>query len=233
MGQALVTNRRSRTLSRSTKIVYMTILRNGGPLAHNYLSQLLLGPDIRTTKRAVERFEYPLKIGFADAFFRNIKDMLCRYGLKGCPLLVSEDGTALQIRVDIDYDAGAQQIFVFGLCGGSYMVTSVQQFKDLVRKRGLATIIYVYTIVPLVGGAPHIPLCAFLHDDSNHSFTTDTVLTCWRYIWQVSLPYTDRASWVGHLHNCQYHAISRPGANSLLSLHTLILCPVFTPCSGV
>ena len=74
---------------------------------------------------------------------------------------------------------------MYGLCGSSYTVHSDDEFSALVESRGLATTLYQYTLVPLVPGAPHIPLCAWCNDNSLASFTTDHVIRCWRYIWQV------------------------------------------------
>lgn len=77
------------------------------------------------------------------------------------------------------------QAYIFGLCGPSYTVTSVEDFAHLVQKTGVATTLYQYTLVPLVPGAPHIPLCAWCHDGSLESVTTELITTCWRYLWQV------------------------------------------------
>lgn len=76
-------------------------------------------------------------------------------------------------------------MYIFGLCGSSYKITSFDEFAKLVAQRRLATTLYMYTLVPLVPGAPHIPLCAWCHDGSAESFTTAEVMHCWRYVWQV------------------------------------------------
>ena len=77
------------------------------------------------------------------------------------------------------------QVYVFGLCGSTYTVKSTAEFAALIKLRGLATTLYQYTLVPLVHGAPHIPLCAWCHDGSLASFTSDQVQESWRYMWQV------------------------------------------------
>lgn len=71
------------------------------------------------------------------------------------------------------------------MCGSSYVVKSEAEFAHLVKTRPHATTLYYYTLVPLVAGAPHIPLCAWCHDGSSESFTSELVIECWRFLWQV------------------------------------------------
>lgn len=132
ISNALAGGRRQRRLSDTSKRLYLFMLQNGGALAHDYVSQLFLGPDLRTTRRIREKFDYPFMIGLDGRFFDIMVDMLGKYSLLNAPLLLSEDGTALQIRMDIDVDIKKQAIFVYGLCGTSYTISTVGELRELV-----------------------------------------------------------------------------------------------------
>lgn len=64
-------------------------------------------------------------------------------------------------------------------------VHCTQDLVDAHARRGIATTLYVYTLVPLVEGAPHFPLYALAHDNSNRTFSVQRVLAEWQRIWKV------------------------------------------------
>ena len=107
---ALLQDRKHRIQSLGTRLLYTNILHYGGPIAHEFLSRLLLGPDLRTTRRHRALFEFEFKIGFDSTCFDNAKRLLDAYGLTSCPLLLVEDGTALQMRIDLDFDAAKREV---------------------------------------------------------------------------------------------------------------------------
>ena len=199
IGQALVKGRRARRLSPETRLLYFTLLHNGGPKVHNYVSELLLGPSIRWTKRLRAKFDYPIVQGFVSQFFDVIAQTLDAYKLKHLPFIVAEDGTAVQMRIDVDYDAAKQEVYVFGVCGGSYIVTTPSELVDLVKRYGIATTLYVYTVIPVIRGGPHLPLFAFCHDGSSHTFTPQTIVHTWLYMYQECQ--RRNLKMIGHTHD--------------------------------
>ena len=110
VGVALLHERQHRVQSLGTRLLYTNILHHGGALAHQFLSKVLLGPDVTTTRRQRLQLEYDFKIGFHSAGFALAKSILDAYGLTGCPLLLVEDGTALQIRIDLDFNATKREV---------------------------------------------------------------------------------------------------------------------------
>lgn len=124
-------------------------------------------------------------MGTASAFIDVVEEVLTLFGIREAPFIIAEDGTALQMRVDIDFNVNKKEIYVFGLCGGSYTISSPGELRQLIATVGMATTLYVYTVVPIIHGAPHLPLFAFCHDSSANSFTWETVIRVWRFMYQV------------------------------------------------
>jgi hypothetical protein len=181
--EAMTKSRQLRQLSETSKQFYVTLYQHGGSALHDWVSSLFLGPARSTTTAEKARAPYPFGLGLLDTHFANVKTMLDKWKLSDAPCIVSEDGTAIQMRLDIvERDS---KILVFGLSGGSFEVKSLADLKIAATKRSLASTLYVYTLVPLVRGAPHIPIFAFCHDNSNDTFSTDLVMAIWKYIWQV------------------------------------------------
>jgi len=141
-----------RRLTTVTKSFYMTMLQHCGSMVHDWISDFLvrsvnvdalnagsqiqkndipvcscsqLGPDIRTSQRfRAATLNYPLVLGFNDDFFLIVKTILERWGLADCPFILSEDGTALQLRVSMLSNDTAQEVYLFGFNGTSYTVSA-------------------------------------------------------------------------------------------------------------
>ena len=81
------------------------------------------------------------------------------------------------------------ETLIFGLNGPIVVVKTGEEFKKLVENKeaSYATLLYVYTLVPVVQGAPYLPLFAFSHDGSKDTFTPALIRTIWRWIIQASL----------------------------------------------
>ena len=90
---------------------------------------------------------------------------------------------AAQVRLDVAEIAG--DVIVFGLNGGSVTVTSVEEFKQQHKSRRLATILYLYTLVVLIKGAPHFPMLGWTHDATKATFSCERVLAFWQRFWEV------------------------------------------------
>ena len=121
--------------------------------------------------------------GLTDGHFNTVASLLRAWGLLEAPCLVSEDGTALQMRIDVLLRKN--KILVFGLSGCSFEMMTLDDLKAAATKRRLASTLYAYTLVPLVRGAPHFPLFAWCHDNSAATFGTKIAMDIWQYIWQV------------------------------------------------
>ena len=129
-------------------------------------------------------FAYPYCVGLTEAHIESVVCMLELWKLKGAPCMISEDGTALQMRIDITYRHN--KILVFGLSGGSFEVTTMAEFlRSVGGVRSLASSLYAYTLIPLVHGAPHIPFFAWCHDSKNSTFSARIAIEVWQYLWQV------------------------------------------------
>lgn len=153
----------------------------------DYVSKVFKGPSPSTIRSFNASVPYPYLLGLHPAFFDNAASLIKAWGLIDAPFMLSEDGSALQMRIDIT--VRDSKIHVFGLCGGSFQVTTLAEFKEAVRKRPLASTLYAYTLVPLVEGAPHFPLFAIAHDNSSGTFGVELAWKIWQYCWQVSYDY--------------------------------------------
>jgi hypothetical protein len=144
---------------------------------------------VRTTQRFRAELPYPCVMGMDSTFIDIAYDVLKQWGLDKVPIIISEDGTASQVRVDVAENWEKRTCLVFGLCGGCYEVSTFQEFQRLVTCVEWGTTVYVFTLVPLIEGAPHFPLFAYCHNSSKSSFTASSVLKNWQYLWQVSTPH--------------------------------------------
>lgn len=156
-------------------------------MLHQFVSSVLEGPHVRTTIRMKNSFDYPNMLGISKNFFEVVKHLLAAWGLEDAPVMVSEDGTALSIHGDAILDYSEKAVVVFGFCGTSVKITSFKDLKVMADRRRLASILYVYTVIPMVANAPHFPLFAILHDNTNETFSQDLVLSIWQFLWKVSL----------------------------------------------
>ena len=166
--------------SENEKVFYCMLMQYGGPLVHKFVSKNLMGPDERTTRRhraKQKRFTY----GFAEEHVQFANEVLESYGLQGAPYIICEDATALSKHLDVHIEGG--NVMLYGLNLGPHMLTSCRDIGPLMLKHGLATSLYVWVLVPLVDGAPHIPLFMEVNDNR---WTADLVWKKWRTIWRLT-----------------------------------------------
>ena len=85
MATALVKGSRKRHLGTSTKAFYVSLLNYGGPLVHNLVANLLLGPSLRTSQRTRAKFHH-YSLGIEAASFANAANILRLFSLSelGC-----------------------------------------------------------------------------------------------------------------------------------------------------
>jgi hypothetical protein len=97
-------------------------------------------------KRTLQKFKgatnYPIeKLKFDPCFFDILYSSLKEWGLLDAPLSVSEDGTALQKRADLlDCNEG---VFIFGMCGDSVQVTTIDDVVHILQDKTPASTLYV------------------------------------------------------------------------------------------
>ncbi|GAX86165.1 hypothetical protein CEUSTIGMA_g13578.t1 [Chlamydomonas eustigma] len=178
--KAMVFGRRSRQMSTPTKEFYSIIMQNCGQMLHDFVSEMFCGPSSSSTRAFKAAVDYPFMLGLHQDYFKMAATIIKVWKLSDAPFLLSEDGSALQMRIDIAAVKGRPH--VFGLCGNSFVVDTVQQFRDAARDLPVATTLYAYTLVPLIEGAPCIPLFAFGHDNSSSTFSTGLAKEIWKYI---------------------------------------------------
>eukprot|EP00887_Chlorella_sp_A99_P002067 scaffold21.g2067.t1 len=127
------------------QVFYQTLLNLGGPAIHKFVAENLCGPHLRTTQRDRSRgYGFELGLGALDASMARLKELLTRYGWAGVPMVVGEDGTALQAGLQLEHAPSSAGKF------------------------------------PIYG------LCAFTHDNSNATFSTDTVCAVWKRLWRAA-----------------------------------------------
>ncbi|GAX86187.1 hypothetical protein CEUSTIGMA_g13600.t1 [Chlamydomonas eustigma] len=180
--KAITGGRQTRHLSPVTLEFFVAVLQHSGQQMHDFVSKTFLGPAISTTRHIKAVTDYPCVLGLHPQFFTVAAKLINDWGLSDAPFVLSEDGSALQMRVDICSTGG--DAHVFGFSGGSTIVRSVEEFKALARERTIASTLYSYTLVPLVDGAPSFPLFSFAHDNSSSTFSTQLAWDLWKYIWQ-------------------------------------------------
>lgn len=93
---SLLHGRRHRKLSEASKLLYMSLLRHGGHLAHTAASNLLLGPcDSTVRAHAAQAGAFvPHALGLTRASLEAAVSVLKEYNLQETPCIISEDGEA-------------------------------------------------------------------------------------------------------------------------------------------
>jgi len=194
---ALVEGRRKRKLSDNEKSFYATVLSYGGERVHNLVSQAFLGPHVSVSKKVRSAY-YAYEYGRVVAQIVHARVRLEQYGLmkkeggengtwKSCPCLIGEDGSALVKRIDVVKEKanGVERVMAYGANGGPFEVESVEQMADKVREKQLATTLYAWVLIPIVEGAPHIPLMVECHNNAKEYITKDKVAENWEWLWRV------------------------------------------------
>ena len=109
------------------------------------------------------------------------------WNLLSCPMILAEDATAQQCRADV---MGVhKKTLTFGMNGPTITVHTAEEYQKLKadENASYATLLYVYTLVPLVKGAPYLPLFAFSHDGSSRTFTSALIKVIWQWTVQASV----------------------------------------------
>ena len=127
--------RRGRTLSDSEKQFYMMLLNNTSPWAHKFVSGVMLGPDLRTSKDFRSRYG-GIELGFEEDSIRQLRKTLTKYNLEKTPGKVSEDASGAIRRLDwetiqnSDIALPASGLKVVGFTGPAVIVQSVEELRE-------------------------------------------------------------------------------------------------------
>ena len=180
--------RRGRTLSDSEKQFYMMLLNNTSPWAHKFVSGVMLGPDLRTSKEFRSRYG-GIELGFEEDNVRQLRDTLTKYNLEDTPGKVSEDASGAIRRLDwetiqnSDIALPKTGLKVVGFTGPPVIVQSVEELREIFKNRStqIANYVYVWVWVPQAPNAPFFP---FLVEATDNKFDAGYVWTVWQLLWK-------------------------------------------------
>ena len=154
------------------------ILCYAGHRATAFITKVLPGADVETVTRwrqQAPKFQMGTSAGTIEQNFVNcVLPAMKELGLESVSWLLAEDGTSTDKRIDIQVEVveGVARAIAYGLNGGPFPAESVEALASAVQERGLATTLYVIMLVPLVHGAPALPIVVDAHDNR---FTRDDV----------------------------------------------------------
>ena len=156
-------------------------------MLHKFVSLNLLGASVSTTKRQL-RGQPLLHFNTISKNVHVAAAVLDKYKLIGCgvPYVIGEDGTALLKHLDPVMENSAHEdedvLVVYGMNGGAVVVTSVADLQSRFSTQGFASTLYVWELIPLIHGAPHIPIR--VATNANQFSATDVVQS-WKELWRV------------------------------------------------
>ena len=148
---------------------YGIILAYAGFRTLDFVCGALNGPApvtvVRARQNAPKMMMGTSRAAIAHNWDELVWPTLCLYGLEDCALLFGEDGTSTQRRIDIVNQQidGNEVLMAYGLAGGPLEVASVRQLADALITQGFASTLYVCSIIPVVAGAPSLPLVIDAH----------------------------------------------------------------------
>ena len=179
---------RGRKLNTTEQHFYGMLLNSGNPWVQEFVAKNLFGPSLRWTQQ--HRCGLPtIPIGeVSDANVVLLTNMLTQLGLRDVPGLVSEDGSTSSRHVDwgdllgaTEAEVWANGVTLYGFSGNPVVVHSLEELQALfdARKHVIANYVYVYTWVPVLPHAPHVPFCIVATDNCfNGKWVWDTWRPC-------------------------------------------------------
>ena len=150
-----------RPIGNKMKAFLGILLCVGGKRSVGFVTRALGNPVTEDTVAGRRQQAPKLMMGTSDQIIGNNLDnvvlpLLERFGLLDCMMELCEDGTSNQLRLDIVVEDSTKA--AYGINGGPFEVESLGQLAQALRERGLASTLYVLSIVPQVAGAPAIPV---------------------------------------------------------------------------
>jgi hypothetical protein len=175
---------RQARFSQEMKHFYSTLLLHGGPQIHDFVSELLHGPSLSTTRSYLQWGKTGKLYEYGPDRFKLGATILNEMGLQDAPCLLVEDGTALITHFDVvQYK---DRVVLFGASKGPLQFASANQAREFITKGEplrAATMFYLYLLVPLVDGAPAIPVAVLLQDGTKGTYTAESVISYWQQAW--------------------------------------------------
>jgi hypothetical protein len=179
--QGLALDGHKRTFSHELKHFYSNLLLHGGPQIHEYVADVLEGPSLSTTRRYIRTLKEGELYAWGPERFQLGGKILREMGLGDAPCLLIEDGTATVAHFDVvPYK---DKVVLFGASCGPLEFRTVDAVRDFLSTKEVpkvATMFYLYVLVPLVDGAPSIPVAVLLQDGTKGTYNTHTVVSHWR-----------------------------------------------------
>jgi hypothetical protein len=197
---ALIRGRRHRQVSEEIKLFFSRILLHGGPQIHDQVSAAVLGPHLSTTRRRIRKFKKGKIYEWSPDRFEEVETILMGLNLKHAPCMLTEDGTALEKHFDVVRRADVV-VLIGAAAQSSYEFKTTADFEAF-RERAIeqtplpATIFHLYLLVPLVRGAPAIPVVVQLMDGTTDTYNAASVTRAWKYVWHHLL--AKGVNMVGH-----------------------------------
>jgi hypothetical protein len=183
--QNMATNHGTPAYDSDTKHFYAILLLHGGPRIHEFVSSALLGPSVTTTQRFLREHKTGTIYDWGKGLFHTAAGILCDMGLKDAPCIIVEDGTALNSRYDVV--RYKDKVVLFGASTGPIVFKAVHDLEEFHAKPlpTMATQFYLYLLVPLVQGAPAIPIAVKLQDGTKGTYNAKVVAEAWRDGWEA------------------------------------------------
>ena len=155
---------RGRKLKKNERLFYAALLNTKGPWTHDLVSGILLGPHLRTTKRARSELASGFCAQWCEQSVANLLEVLEEFGLDGVPGILSEDGTSILRRLDLErvmsklhISPSGLEVHVHGLNGQPRVIHSKEELKALastLSEDDIASTLYVWLWVPQADHAP-------------------------------------------------------------------------------
>jgi hypothetical protein len=181
------TNKR-RPVSSTMKLFFSRLLLHGGPHIHDIVSNTMYGPSLATTRSFLRGFRtYQFYNWSVDRFMTAAHVLEC-LDLKDAPCILAEDGTALERHFDVITLKNSVVLLGAARCA-MYSFLTMEDLASFANVNAQdaplpASELYVYMLVPLVRGAPAIPVVAKLHDKTNSTMNADIVSSAWKDAWR-------------------------------------------------
>ena len=162
------------------------LLHHAGPRGISFITNILPVAEVDTMvlwRQNAPKYMLGLSTRAIEHNFDNcVEPAIKEMGLQWASWVLGEDGSSGQkaIVIQVEKIHGLMKAVAYGLDGDPVAVETVAELAAAIRSRGLATTLYVIMLIPLVYGAPAIPIAvagnANKFTQANVLETTKTIL---------------------------------------------------------